>query len=318
MFLKMKLFRGFIFLYFATETRGESFCASSSHSLPVATMCRASTAIGNFVVVDVTDATKRMTEGSNSCTCYITPVVYKENARMYVFKQASLEPGYNGCGSRVDVVMTTTEDSVIFRNICFIKSNGNIEVKNNTMGNISFVKEFPPNDDRYCVGLRLEMETIKTVVKEDNLSCETSALEYAALKIAFITTVLAMAILSIGGVSLGYKLGFKKGKKRHQAETFKENAQSGHYYNRLHGTIARQETGVDFVQLREQVNSSSLRDAEYEEIKNLDRHQMYASETDKDDVFTSPMSQDLCAVRVNGNGYLSPTATVKQSTEVEG
>ena len=112
--------------------------------------------------------------------------------------------------------------------------------------------------------------------------------------------------------------GFKKGKKRHQAETFKENAQSGHYYNRLHGTIARQETGVDFVQLREQVNSSSLRDAEYEEIKNLDRHQMYASETDKDDVFTSPMSQNLCAVRVDGNGYLSPTATVKQSTEVEG
>ena len=51
-----------------------------------------------------------------------------------------------------------------------------------------------------------EMETIKTVVKQDNLSCETSALEYAALKIAFITTVLAMAILSIGGVSLGYKL----------------------------------------------------------------------------------------------------------------
>ena len=45
---------------------------------------------------------------------------------------------------------------------------------------------------------------------------------------------------------------------------------------------------------------------------------MYASETDKDDVFTSPMSQDLCAVRVNGNGYLSPTATVKQSMEVEG
>nr|XP_022291757.1 uncharacterized protein LOC111103049 isoform X2 [Crassostrea virginica] len=310
MFLRMKLFRGFIFLYFATETRGESYCASSSDALPVATMCRASTAFGNFVVVDVTGAADRMVEGINSCTCYITPVVYKENARLYVIKQISVEPGYNGCGSRVDVVMTSTEDSGILRNICFI--NGNIEVKNNSMGNISFVKEFPPNDDRYCVGLRLEMETIKTVVKEDNLSCETSALEYAALKIAFITTVLAMAILSIGGVSLGYKLGFKKGKKRHQAETFKENAQSGHYYNRLHGTIARQEIGVDFVQLREQVNSSSLRDAEYEEIKNLDRHQMFATETDKDDVFTSPMSQNLCAVRVDGNGYLSPTATVKQ------
>lgn len=118
-------------------------------------MCRASTAIGNFVVVDVTDATKRMTEGINSCNCYITPVVYKENARLYVIKQSSLEPGYNGCGSRVDVVMTSTEDSGILRNICFI--NGNIEVKNNSMGNISFVKEFPPNDDRYCVGLRSGM-----------------------------------------------------------------------------------------------------------------------------------------------------------------
>ena len=118
-------------------------------------MCSASTAIGNFVVVDVTGAVDRMVEGINSCNCYITPVVYKENARMYVFKQVSLEPGYNGCGSRVDVVMTSTEDSGILRNICFI--NGNIEVKNNSMGNISFVKEFLPNDDRYCVGLRTGM-----------------------------------------------------------------------------------------------------------------------------------------------------------------
>lgn len=119
-------------------------------------MCSATTAIGNHVVVDVTDATKRMTEGINSCTCYITPVVYKENARLYVIKQSSVEPGYNGCGSRVDVAMANAENSGILRNICFIYGS-NIELKNNSMGNITFVKEFPPHDDRYCFALRSGM-----------------------------------------------------------------------------------------------------------------------------------------------------------------
>lgn len=119
--------------------------------LTVATMCKPTTVIGNHVVIDVTEAGERMVD-INACTCYLTPVITKEKARLYVLKQSSLEPGYNGCGSRIDVIIDSTQESGVIRNVCFL--NGNVELQNNTIGNISFVKEFYPNDDRYCIGLR--------------------------------------------------------------------------------------------------------------------------------------------------------------------
>lgn len=121
-------------------------------ALTVATMCKHTKVIGNHVVIDVTDAGKRMVNGINACTCYLTPVITKEKARLYVLKQSSLEPGYNGCGSRIDVIIDSTQESGVIRNVCFL--NGSVELQNNTIGNISFVKEFHPHDDRYCIGLR--------------------------------------------------------------------------------------------------------------------------------------------------------------------
>lgn len=43
--------------------------------------------------------------------------------------------------------------------------NGNVELKNNTVGNISFVKEFYPNDDRYCIGLRSDDSSARLQVQ---------------------------------------------------------------------------------------------------------------------------------------------------------
>ncbi|XP_034334277.2 uncharacterized protein [Magallana gigas] len=160
----MQLFVAILLISFAKGVAGQlSFCAQSSSPLPVATMCKPTSIFGNHVVIDVTEAGERMVDGINVCTCYLTPVITKEKARLYVLKQSSLEPGYNGCGSRIDVIIDSTQESGMNRNVCFL--NGNVELKNNTVGNISFVKEFYPNDDRYCIGLRSDDSSARLQVQ---------------------------------------------------------------------------------------------------------------------------------------------------------
>lgn len=115
-------------------------------------MCSASSATGSYVVIDVMDSNERMGEDARSCTCYLTPITTKVDAYLYVLHQNAIQPGYNGCGSRVDIAVGSNTGSGVLRNTCYL--GGSILLKNNTLSNITYVKEFPPYEDRYCVGLQ--------------------------------------------------------------------------------------------------------------------------------------------------------------------
>lgn len=72
---------------------------------------------------------------------------------------------------------------------------------------------------------------------------------------------------------------------------------NGHFQNEQ-----RIETLDDFVPPTVQINPSTPHNGAYEEIENLDQHQVHDSENDIDDGLTSPMSMELFTVSIDEDG----------------
>ncbi|KAK3603306.1 hypothetical protein CHS0354_025911 [Potamilus streckersoni] len=113
-----------------------------SGSSPVLSMCFGGIATGRVVVLDAQTATKNDTE----CSCFLTA-----NGSISLTVNAAQQPGYAGCGSKIDVSFSSPHDLFIFN--CFASSSNHMD--NGSTANFTLLKSTSASLWNYCLVLQV-------------------------------------------------------------------------------------------------------------------------------------------------------------------
>lgn len=118
--------------------------------LSVAEFCQTTQSTGNTVLLDGYVFHKNDSP-EKKCKCTAIVFIPSNGSSTIGFnKLSSLQPNYRGCGSHISI--QGSGQSVIQR--CFI--SGSMAVKNQEHLEIELVKDYSPEDTRYCMKIYIE------------------------------------------------------------------------------------------------------------------------------------------------------------------
>lgn len=118
--------------------------------LSVAEFCQTTQSTGNTVILDGYGVYKNGSP-EKKCKCTAIVSIPSNGSSTIVFnKLFFLQREYNGCGSHISIQGSV--QSLIHR--CFI--SGTMPVKNKEHVEIELVKDYSPEDTRYCMKIHIE------------------------------------------------------------------------------------------------------------------------------------------------------------------
>ncbi|KAL3883344.1 hypothetical protein ACJMK2_029618 [Sinanodonta woodiana] len=114
-----------------------------SGSSPVVSMCFGGRATGRVIVLDAQTASKNDTE----CACFLTA-----KGSIVLIVNAAQEPGYTGCGSKIDVLFSSPRELYTFN----CKANSYNRMDTGSTANLTLLKSSSASLWNYCLVLQVD------------------------------------------------------------------------------------------------------------------------------------------------------------------